>query len=73
MATNFPNSIQTFPTMLNMTAGDADIVTRYQEAMQAGNLKQATSILAEMPDGDRKLIPASWLNTPCDTSVEGQR
>ena len=33
MATNFPNSIQTFPTMLNMTASDADIVTRYQEAL----------------------------------------
>lgn len=73
MATNFPNSIQTFPTMLNMTASDADIVTRYQEAMQVGNLKQATSILAEMTDGDRKLITASLLNTLFDTSVAVQK
>ena len=35
MATNFPNQVDTFPTMLDITADDAELVKQYFELMDA--------------------------------------
>ena len=37
MATKYPNEIQTFPTMQDITAEDAVAVITYQKAMQDGD------------------------------------
>ena len=73
MATTFPNSIQTFPTMQNITASDAELVKQYQAAMQAGNIPQATAVLQQIADADKKLVTASLLNTLFDTNVALQQ
>ena len=36
MATKFPSQVDTFPTMLDITADDAELVKQYQDAMEAG-------------------------------------
>lgn len=73
MATTFPNSIQTFPTMQDITASDAELVKQYQAAMQAGNIPQATAALQQITDADKKLVTASLLNAVFDTNVALQQ
>ena len=67
MATTFPHSIQTFPTMLNLTASDILMVNNYQEAILNGNFALAAQYLASISDGNLKLITADYLNTINDT------
>lgn len=69
MATSFPNSIQTFPTMKDMTASDATLVQRYQELMEQGRINAARDVLAQITDYDSKLVTADLLNTMNDTIV----
>ena len=69
MATTFPNAIQTFPQMIDLTASDGTLVQQYQTAMQAGNLTLAQQILAQIPDNQSKIITADYLNTINDTVV----
>lgn len=69
MATLYPGQIQTFPTMQNITADDADLVKQYQEAMENGNLQEAGNILAQISNYPNKLITADILNTMQDTLV----
>jgi len=66
MATNFPNSVDTFPTMLDITADDAELVKQYQEAMEAGSYDVAQQILSEIPSGQRKIISAGLMNDVLD-------
>lgn len=73
MATTFPTSIQTFPTMQDMTASDALLVNQFQQAMQAGNIALAQTILAQITDSDKKIISAELLNTAWDTLVALQK
>lgn len=73
MATTFPTTIQTFPTMQDMTASDALLVSQYQQAMQAGNTALAQNILSQIPDSDSKIISAELLNTAWDTLVALQK
>ena len=73
MATTFPNSIQTFPTMQDITVSDAALVQQYQTAMQAGNIPQATAALQKITDADKKLVTASLLNAVFDTNVALQQ
>ena len=69
MATSYPNSVQTFPQMIDLTASDGSLVQQYQIAMQAGNLALAKQILAQIPNNQNKIITADYLNTINDTVV----
>ena len=69
MATSYPNSVQTFPQMIDLTASDGALAQQYQAAMQAGNLTLAKQILAQIPNNQSKIITADYLNTINDTVV----
>ena len=69
MATSYPNSVQTFPQMIDLTASDGTLAQQYQAAMQAGNLTLAKQILEQIPDNQNKIITADYLNTINDTLV----
>ena len=69
MATSYPNSVQTFPQMIDLAASDGTLVQQYQAAMQAGNLALAQQILAQIPNNQSKIITADYLNTINDTVV----
>ena len=69
MATSFPNAIQNFPQMIDLTASDGTLAQQYQTAMQAGNLALAKQILAQIPNNQSKIITADYLNTINDTVV----
>ena len=69
MATSYPNSVQTFPQMIDLAASDGTLVQQYQTAMQAGNLTLAKQILAQIPNNQSKIITADYLNTINDTVV----
>ena len=71
--TSFPNSIQRFPTMRDISVADASLVQQYQEAMEAGNIATATAILGQISNADKKIIRADLLNTITDTSVAIQQ
>ena len=73
MATSFPNSTQTFPQMIDLTASDGALAQQYQAAMQAGNLTLAKQILAQIPNNQSKIITADYLNTINDTLVAVER
>ena len=69
MATSYPNSVQTFPQMIDLAASDGTLVQQYQTAMQAGNLTLAKQILDQIPNNQSKIITADYLNTINDTVV----
>ena len=69
MATSYPNSVQTFPQMIDLAASDGTLVQQYQAAMQAGNLTLAQQILAQIPNNQSKIITADYLNTINDTVI----
>ena len=69
MATSYPNSVQTFPQMIDLAASDGALAQQYQAAMQAGNLALAKQILAQIPNNQNKIITADYLNTINDTVV----
>lgn len=73
MSTSFPGSIQSFPTMQDISAADAALVQQYQEAIESGNIAVATSILGQISNADKKIIRADLLNTITDTSVALQQ
>lgn len=73
MATSFPNALQTFPQMFDLTASDGTLAQQYQTAMQAGNLALAQQILAQIPNNQSKIITADYLNTINDTVVAVER
>lgn len=73
MSSVFPNEIQTFPTMQDISVADASLVQQYQEAMEAGNISTATAILGQISNADKKIIRADLLNTITDTSVALQQ
>ena len=61
--TNFPSSLDTFTTWLNIVASDGILIAQYQAALQAGNQSQANQILAQIPQASQKIISAMDLNT----------
>ena len=69
MATSYPNSVQTFPQMIDLSASDGALAQQYQAAMQAGNLTLAQQFLAQIPNNQNKIITADYLNTINDTVV----
>ena len=71
--TSFPNSIQSFPTMQDISVADASLVQQYQEAMESGNIATATAILGQISNDDKKIIRADLLNTITDASMALQQ
>lgn len=71
--TTFPNSIQTFVTMLNMAVEDGAAVTGYQQAMQAGNNTLAQQYYKQITGANQKFIDATKMNTLMDTCVALQK
>lgn len=61
--TNFPSSLDTFTTWLNVTATDGPLIQQYITAMNAGNQTLANQILAQIPSASQKIITATDLNT----------
>lgn len=66
MATNFPNQIDTFPKMLDITAADAELVKEYQSAMEAGDYEKAQFVLDKIPNNQQKIISAGLMNDVLD-------
>lgn len=73
MATTFPDSIQTFPTMIDIDSVDATLVAQYQNAIQSGDFASAAQILRSIPNYNKKIINADLLNTINDTLVAVQQ
>lgn len=73
MATTFPDSIQTFPTMIDIDSADATLVAQYQNAIQSGDVASAAQILRSIPNYSKKIINADLLNTINDTLVAVQQ
>ena len=69
MPSLFPQQVQTFNQMQDISASDGALITQYQTAMQAGNLTLAKQILAQIPNNQNKIITADYLNTINDTVV----
>lgn len=69
MATSFPQQIQRFPQMLDITRVDSALVKQYQTAMETGDISGAQTILAQIPNNQSKIITADYLNTLNDTVV----
>ena len=67
MATNFPNQIDNFPKMLDITEADAELVRKYQTAMEAGVYDVAQVSLNQIADGQRKIISAGFMNNMLDS------
>ena len=67
MATTFPDKIQTFPEMLNITPTDAKALKAYQGYMQDGLYIPAQQTLRTIDNWQQKIITANYLNTLFDT------
>lgn len=67
--TNFPNSVDSFPQMMDLLASDGALVKQYQDAMNNGNLALARQILAQIPNNQNKIITADYLNNINDALV----
>ena len=67
--TTFPDNIQSFVTMLNMSVADGAAVTGYQQAMQAGNNTLAQQYYSQITNANQKFIDATKMNTLMDTCV----
>ena len=67
--TTFPEQVQTFVTMLNMTVADAPNVKRYQQAMEAGNKTLAQQYYNRITNANRKFVDSTKMNRLMDTCV----
>ena len=69
MPSLFPQQVQTFNQMQDISASDGALIAQYQAAIQAGNLALAKQILDQIPNNQNKIITADYLNTINDTVV----
>lgn len=60
--TNFPESVDTFVQMLDIVASDATVLKAYQDAMEAGNVIQASNALNNMTNAVQKILTADKIN-----------
>ena len=67
--TTFPEQVQTFVTMLNMTVADAPNVRGYQQAMEAGNKTLAQQYYKRITNANRKFVDSTKMNRLMDTCV----
>lgn len=71
--TTFPEQVQTFVTMLNMTVTDGPAVIGYQQAMQNGDYATAQQYFSQISNGNQKFVDATKINTLIDTCIALQR
>lgn len=71
--TTYPDSEQSFPLMLNITATDAALIKQYQTAIQNEDFVSAQTYLSQIPQYVQKLLTADKLNTSFDTCVALER
>lgn len=71
--TSFPDSVQSFVTMLDMAINDASAINGYQEAMRNGDYASAQSYFSQITNGNQKILDATKINTFIDTCVALQR
>lgn len=71
--TSFPDEIQTFVTMLNMTIADATSINGYQQAMRDGNYSLAQQYFSQIPNGTQKMLDANKINSLMETCIAIQR
>ena len=60
--TNFPDSLDVFDRLSDVTSGDIILVNQYQAYMSAGNQAAAAKLLTDNPDLKNKIINASTIN-----------
>lgn len=60
--TNFPESVDTFVEMLDIVSSDAVVLKAYQDAMEAGNVIQASNALNNMANAVQKILTADKIN-----------
>lgn len=58
----FPETIVDFPVMQDIDISDGTLIDEYQKAIQVQDIDKAASILAQIPDYDKKILTASYLN-----------
>lgn len=71
--TNFPGSVDTFTTWLNVVASDGPIILQYKNALEAGNTALANQILAQIPSATQKIIRAADLNKLSESILATER
>lgn len=71
--TTFPDTIQSFVEMEDITSGDASALDAYQTAMRAGDFQAARQALASMTNANNKIIDATKINTLNDTLIALER
>lgn len=71
--TSFPDEIQTFVTMLNMTIEDAEAINGYQEAMRNGDYTLARQYFERINNGSQKIVDSDKINSLMQTCIAIQR
>lgn len=71
--TTFPDQVQAFVTMLNMTVTDGPAIIGYQQAMQNGDYATAQQYFAQISNGNQKFVDATKINNLIDTCIALQR
>lgn len=73
LQTSFPDQIQQFPEMEDITADDIALVNQYQQYMLAGNFASANGVLQQIQDADKKILKAETINLMGDTTMALER
>lgn len=73
LQTSFPDEIQTFPEMEDITADDIALVNQYQQYMLVGNFASANGVLQQITDADKKILKAETINLMGDTTLALER
>ena len=68
----FPQEIVTFPTMMDMSVTDGEIIKQYQQAIENQDSALAASLLVSIPNYQQKIISANYLNSLSQTMVDVQ-
>lgn len=63
----FPDEIVSFPTMENVSASDGSLIAQYQQAVENQDMVTAARVLAQIPNYDKKIITAQYLNSIATT------
>lgn len=71
--TTFPDSIQSFVTMLNMTVEDAEYVKGYQEAVLNNDTASQIYFYSKIVDAPQKFIDSGKINTLMQTCMALER
>ena len=63
---NFPDSLDSWETFLDVVASDANLLTQYQQYILNGDFENAQYIYQQIPNANRKFIGALIMNQLAD-------